>query len=72
MIKTSDLTPRQKKIAVIVAGIVLLYMLFGFFGAPLIVRNVLENKVANAIHRRITVESVRVNPLTLSRTARPS
>ena len=55
MIKTSDLTPRQKKIVVIAAGIVLLYILFGFIGAPFIVRNVLENKVADAIHRRITV-----------------
>jgi len=70
MIKTSDLTPRQKKIAVIVAVIVLLYILFGFVGAPFIVRNVLENKVADAIHRRIMVESVRVNPLTLSLTLR--
>lgn len=70
MIKTYDLTPRQKKIAVIVAGIVLLYILFGFIGAPFIIRNVLENKVADAIDRQVTVESVRVNPLTLSLTLR--
>jgi hypothetical protein len=66
MIKTSELTPRQKKTAIIVAGIVLLYILFGFIGAPWIVRSVLETKVADAIDRQITVESVRVNPLTLS------
>jgi len=70
MIKASDLTPRQKKIAVIVAGIVLLYILFGFIGAPFIVRSVLENKVADAIDRQIAVENVRVNPLTLSLTLR--
>lgn len=70
MIKASDLTPRQKKIAAIVAGIVLLYILFGFIGAPFIVRSVLENKVADAIDRRVAVESVRVNPLTLSLTLR--
>ena len=70
MIKASELTPRQKKISVIVAGIVLLYMLFGFIGAPFIVRSVLENTVADVIDRQIAVESVRVNPLTLSLTLR--
>lgn len=63
MIKTADLTPRQKRIAFIAAGIGLLYLLFGFFGAPFILHNVLENKVADAIGGPITVESVRVNPL---------
>ena len=70
MIKTADLTPRQKKIAVIVGAVLLIYILFGFIGAPFILRSILENQVARAIDRRITVKTVRVNPLTLSATLR--
>ena len=70
MIKTADLTPRQKKIAITLFAIVLIYILFGFIGAPFIVRSVLEKQVATAIHRQVTVGPVRVNPITLSVTLR--
>ena len=70
MIKTDALTPRQKKVALIVAALVVLYLLFGFIGMPFIVRGILENQVAAAIQRQVAVESVRVNPLTLSVTLR--
>ena len=70
MIKTADLTPRQKKIAITIAALVALYLLFGFIGAPFIVRGILEKQVAAAIKRQVAVESVRVNPLTLSVTLR--
>ena len=66
MINTADLTPRQKWIAVVVGAVLTIYLLFGFVGAPFILRNILENTVAPAIDRRITVETVRVNPITLS------
>ena len=70
MIKTANLTPRQKKIAITIAALIVLYILFGFIGAPFIVRGILEKQVAAAIKRQVTVESVRVNPLTLSVTLR--
>ena len=70
MIKTADLTPRQKKIAIAIAALIVLYVLFGFIGAPFIVRGILEKQVAEAIDRQVTVERVRVNPLTLSVTLR--
>jgi uncharacterized protein involved in outer membrane biogenesis len=70
MIKTADLTPRQKKIAIAVGVVLLIYLLFGFIGAPFIVRRILENTVAQAIDRQVSVAAVRVNPLTLSVTVR--
>ena len=70
MIKTDNLTPRQKKIAITIAALIVLYILFGFIGAPFIVRGILEQQVAAAIKRQVAVESVRVNPLTLSVTLR--
>lgn len=66
MMKLSVLSPRQKKIAIIISTIVLAYLIFGFFVAPFIVRRVLENRVAEAIGRQVAVGSVRINPITLS------
>ena len=70
MIKTADLTPRQKKIAITLCAILLIYILFGFIGAPFIVRSLLEKQVAEAINRQVTVGPVRINPITLSATLR--
>ncbi len=70
MIKTADLTPRQRKIALTLIACMVSYTLFGFVGAPFIVRSILEKQVAAAIHRPVTVGPVRVNPLTLSITLR--
>ncbi len=70
MIKPAELTPRQKKTAITLSAILLIYLLFGFIGAPFIVRRILEDQVAEAINRQVTVGPVRVNPLTLSVTLR--
>lgn len=70
MIKTADLTPGQKKTAVTLMATAVIYLLFGFAGAPFIVRGILEKQVARAIHRQVTVGSVRVNPITLAVTLR--
>ncbi len=66
MIKTADLTPRQEKIAIGLFAIIVTYLLFGFIGAPFIVRSILEKQVAGAIGRQVAVGPVRVNPITLS------
>ncbi len=70
MLKYTALTPRLKKTAIILSAILLIYLLFGFIGAPFIVRRILENQVAEAINRQVTVGPVRVNPLTLAVTLR--
>ena len=61
-----EFTRRQKRACIIIASLVFFYLLFGFLGAPLILRGVLEKDVARAIGRDVSVARVRVNPLTLS------
>ena len=64
------LSPKQKKVATVLAVTFLAYLLFGFLGAPPIVRHILEKRVSAAINREISVDTVRINPLTLSATLR--
>ncbi|HSO20106.1 MAG TPA: hypothetical protein VLT88_11635 [Desulfosarcina sp.] len=61
MIRTADLTPRQKKITLILMSLLALYLLVGFLGLPFIVRPILEKQAAGAVRRQVSVESVRVN-----------
>ncbi len=63
---SNTLSPRQKKVAIIVACIVFVYLVFGFLITPFILRRVLGKNVSEAINRQVTVGTVRVNPLTLS------
>ncbi len=70
MIKTGDLTVRQKKIVIVIIAIFVLYLLFGFLAAPFVVDGIVEKQVAEAIGRKIAVGAVRVNPITLSVTLR--
>ncbi|GEM_PF-2375583 len=70
MIKTADLTPMQIKIAITLFAVLVFYVLFGFLGAPFIVRSILEKQVAEAINRQVAVGAVRVNPITLAVTLR--
>lgn len=65
-LKSVKLTSRQKRAVITVAAAILFYLLFGFLGAPFIVRGILEGMLGSAIDRRVTVGQVRVNPLTLS------
>ena len=55
----------QKALAM-TGSIFVLYLLFGFLLLPPLVRFVLEDKVAQALDRRIDVASIRFNPLTLT------
>jgi len=59
---------RREKIAVWLGGIMLFYTVVGFLIAPPIVRMVLEKKLPELLHRPVTIETVRLNPYTLSAT----
>lgn len=45
-----------------------LYTVFGFFIAPLIVKDQIEKQLSSATHRAVTVEKVKINPYALSLT----
>ena len=51
---------------ILVGGAYLLYVIFGFFIAPIIMKNVLQGNVAETLNRKITLEEAAFNPFTLS------
>jgi uncharacterized protein involved in outer membrane biogenesis/outer membrane protein OmpA-like peptidoglycan-associated protein len=60
------LTPKRKIVLWILVGIFALYTLAGFVAAPMVIRHILETKVSQALSRQVKVDTVRVNPYTLS------
>ncbi|MBL9208944.1 MAG: DUF748 domain-containing protein [Opitutaceae bacterium] len=52
----------------IVAGLIALYTVVGFFLAPVIVKSQLEKRLSAELGRRVTVEKVRTNPYAISLT----
>lgn len=58
---------KKKKIVVwILVGVLVTYTLAGFAVAPMVIRHILEKTVSRALNRQVAVNSVRVNPYTLS------
>ena len=60
------LTRRHKIALWSIGGLFLLYSLAGFVAAPMVIRNLLEKRVAGILQRQVAVAKVRVNPYTLS------
>jgi len=58
--------PLWMKILVGVGRIYLLYAIFGFFVAPIIMKNVLQGSVVEALDRTIALEKAAFDPFTLS------
>jgi uncharacterized protein involved in outer membrane biogenesis len=54
---------RLRRIAVVVLAV---FVLFGFFGLPLIIKAEVIKQLSRALHREVSIESVRVNPLVFS------
>ncbi len=59
-------TPRSKKLAAWAAAAVVAFGALGFFAAPPLVKSILEDKASEALHRKVTVERIRINPYALS------
>ncbi len=57
---------RALRIAASCAGVLVLVVLLGFFAAPPIVRPMLERNASAALGRAVSIESLALNPLTLS------
>jgi hypothetical protein len=56
---------RGKKILLWCVGILVVLVLFGFFGAPPILKSVLVKKLSAALNRDVFIEKISINPLTL-------
>lgn len=61
---------RLAKTGLILAGVYLLYVLVVFLIVPPLIKPRLENLVSEQIGRKVTIEAVKLNPLTLSATIR--
>lgn len=56
---------RTRKIALIVAIVLIVFGLLGFFAAPPIIRSQIEQRASAALQRPVTVGAVHLNPFTL-------
>ena len=61
---------RLKKIFFGVMIFFVLFTLFGFFGLPPILKSILTKQLSENLHREVTIDKIKVNPYTLSITAR--
>lgn len=57
---------RARRIAAILAAVLLVYALFGFLAAPPLLRNYLQNHSAETLGRPLSLGQVRFNPFTLN------
>lgn len=57
---------RVRRIVFVLGGLVVFIAVFGFLLAPPIVRSQLEKRLAETLHRPVTIERVRLNPFTLA------
>lgn len=63
-------TPRARKIGWWIFGIFAAIGVLGALVAPLIVRTKLEQELTRVLHRKVTIETLRINPYALSATLR--
>ncbi|MFC1828836.1 DUF748 domain-containing protein [Thermodesulfobacteriota bacterium] len=59
---------RTKKLAFILIGLFLLYVIAGFWVVPPLLKPILENELSGQIGRNVTIEEIKLNPLSLSAT----
>ena len=60
--------PRVRKAAILAAGLLVFWVVLGFLALPLLLRPFLERKLAEQLHRPVTLRRLSLNPFTLSGT----
>jgi hypothetical protein len=63
-------TPRARKIGWWIFGVLAAIAVLGFLVAPPFVRSKLEQELTRALHRKVAIEALRINPYALSVTVR--
>src|SRR4030042_2850128 len=61
---------RLKKIFLWVMIFFVVFPLVGFFFAPPVLKSILTKKLSETLHREVTIRQIKINPYTLSATAR--
>ncbi len=57
---------RSKKILAISGAVIVLYALVGFFLVPVLGKNIIREKLAEALNREVTLDRMTVNPFSLT------
>ncbi len=58
--------PRVRKAALWTVGIVVAFGAFGFLAAPPIAKSLLESRLGEALHRKVSIGGISINPYVLS------
>jgi hypothetical protein len=66
----NSLSPKQRKWAKWIAGLLLFYTVTGFFILPPIIRAVAAKQIAKQLDREVSIEKVKLNPFAFSVTIR--
>jgi uncharacterized protein involved in outer membrane biogenesis len=66
----NKIRPRLRNIFIGIIIFFAVFTLFGFFGLPPILKSILTKKLSENLHREVTINQIKINPYTLSITAR--
>ncbi len=66
----NSLSPRKRKLALWIFGLLLFYTVTGFLILPPIVRSVAVKQISKQLDREVSIETVKINPFALSTTVR--
>src|ERR1044071_5989904 len=66
----SSLPPRKRKLVYWLCGLFLFYTIVGFFILPPIIRSVAVKQLTKQFDREVSIQKVKLNPLTFSVTVR--
>jgi len=64
------LRPRLKKIIIVLIIFFAVFTLVGFFALPPILKSILTKQLSQNLHREVTINQIKINPYTLTITAR--
>jgi len=66
----NSLTPRKRKLALWILGLLLFYAVFGFLILPPVIRAVAVKQLSKQLDREVSIQKIKLNPFVLSTTIR--
>jgi predicted PurR-regulated permease PerM len=66
----NKIRPRVKKILIGLLIFFVVFTLVGFFVLPPLLKSILTKELSKNLHREVTINQIKINPYTLSITAR--
>jgi hypothetical protein len=63
-----SISPGKRKLALWISGLLVFYTIIGFLILPPIVRSVAEKQISQQLNRKVSIQSVKINPFVLSAT----